>query len=44
MKHPVAVNLPKDFEYWFHSNGSNTDLAMVTIEVDLFIKILDNLN
>ena len=44
MKHPVAVNLPKDFEYWFHSNGRNTDLAMVTIEVDLFIKILDNLN
>ena len=44
MKHPVAVNLPKDFEYWFFNNGSLQDIVMVTIDADTFSRILDNLN
>jgi hypothetical protein len=44
IKHPVAVNLPRDFEYWFHNNNIAYDLVMISIDVDTFSKILDNLN
>lgn len=44
IKHPIAVNLPKDFEYWFVNNGTEQDIVMVSIDAETFSRILDNLN